>query len=89
MKNLIGIIAGDPESINSEIIGKFWKKKSGLKNLNIFVIGNFKLIKDQFKILKIKIKIKKINDITNHKFNNELLILDVPLNFKNLFKSQV
>ena len=50
MKNLIGIIAGDPESINSEIIGKFWKKKSGLKNLNIFVIGNFKLIFDQFEI---------------------------------------
>ena len=86
MKNLIGIIAGDPESINSEIIGKFWKKKSRFKNLNIFIIGNFKLIEDQFKILKIKIKIKKINDIANHKFNSELLILDVPLNFKKPFQ---
>ena len=27
MKNLIGIIAGDPESINTELIGKIWKKK--------------------------------------------------------------
>ena len=25
MNNLIGIIAGDPESINSEIIAKAWK----------------------------------------------------------------
>ena len=27
MKNLICIIAGEPNSINSELIGKIWKKK--------------------------------------------------------------
>ena len=56
MKNIIGIIAGEPNSINSEIIGKMWKKKSDFKNLNIFIIGSYPLIKDQLKTLKIKIK---------------------------------
>jgi len=27
MKKIIGIISGDPDSINSEIIAKTWKKK--------------------------------------------------------------
>ena len=31
MKNLICIIAGEPNSINSELIGKIWKKKIALK----------------------------------------------------------
>ena len=51
MKKPIGIIAGEPNSINSEIISKIWKKKSDFKNLNIFVIGSYSLIKDQFRAL--------------------------------------
>jgi 4-hydroxy-L-threonine phosphate dehydrogenase PdxA len=47
MKNLVGIIAADPNSINSEIIAKVWKKKAEFKNLNIFIIGNYILIKKQ------------------------------------------
>ena len=43
---LIPIIAGDPNSINTEIIAKAWKKKSDFKN-NIFIIGNYNLIKRQ------------------------------------------
>ena len=31
MKNLICIIAGEPNSINSELIGKIWKKKDNFK----------------------------------------------------------
>ena len=68
MKNLIGIIAGDPESINTELIGKIWKKKYNFKNLNIFIIGNYNLIKYQLKILKIKIKLKKINTVEKQNF---------------------
>jgi len=33
MKNLIGIIAADPNSINSEIIAKVWKKKTEFKKI--------------------------------------------------------
>ena len=47
MKNLVAIIAGDPESINTEIIAKAWKKKIYFNKTKIFVIGNFKLIKKQ------------------------------------------
>ena len=86
MKNLIGIIAGDPNSVNSEIIGKMWKRKSDFKNLNIFIIGNYALIKNQLKILKIKIKLKKIKEIEKVNFKKELLIFDVPLKFKKPFK---
>ena len=59
MKKIIGIIAGDPDSINTELIGKVWKKKLDFKNLNIFIIGNYNLIKNQLRNLKIKIKLKK------------------------------
>ena len=31
MKKIVAIIAGDPNSINSEIIGKTWKKNQNLK----------------------------------------------------------
>ena len=36
MSNLIAIVAGEPNSINSEIIAKAWKEK---KFKNIFIIG--------------------------------------------------
>tara|TARA_Y100001970_G_scaffold210789_1_gene257199 strand:+ start:44 stop:1018 length:975 start_codon:yes stop_codon:yes gene_type:complete len=85
MKNLIGIIAGEPNSINSEIIAKMWKKKSDFKNLNIFIIGSYNLIKHQLKTLKIKIKLKKITEIQKQNFKKELLILDVPIKFKKPF----
>ena len=45
MKKIVAIIAGDPDSINSEIIAKTWKKRNISKNLNIFIIGNYNLIK--------------------------------------------
>ena len=85
MKNLIGIVAGEPNSINSEIIGKMWRKKSHFKNLNIFIIGNYTLIKRQLKTLNIKTKLKKINSIEKQNFKRELLVLDVPLKFKKSF----
>ena len=88
MMKPIGIIAGDPNSINSEIIGKMWKQKSTFKNINIFVIGNFNLLKKQLKALKININIKKINTIKNQNFKKKLLILDVPLSFKKPFNVQ-
>ena len=41
MNKLIAIIAGEPNSINSEIIAKAWKKRRKLKN--IFIIGNYSI----------------------------------------------
>ena len=86
MKNLIGIVAGEPYSINSELIAKTWKMKSEFKNSNIFVIGSYDLIKIQLKKLKIRVKLKKINSIKKQNFKKELLILDVPVKFKKPFE---
>jgi len=86
MKNIICIIAGEPNSINSEIIAKAWKKKLVFKKSNIFIIGNYNLIKLQLKKIKINIKIEKVSTIEKQNFKRSLLILDVPLNFKNPFK---
>ena len=86
MKNLICIISGEPNSINSEIIEKVLKIKKKLNRQNFFIIGNYKLIKKQFALLKSKIKLKKITKIENNDFKKNNLILDVPLVFKNPFK---
>ena len=50
MRNKIIIISGDPNSINSEIIYKSWKKiNKSLKK--IYLISNVNLIKKQLKNL--------------------------------------
>jgi len=85
MKNLVGIIAADPNSINSEIIAKVWKKKTEFKNLNIFIIGNYLLIKRQLEKIKINLNLKKIDKIQKQNFKKKLLIYDVPLKFNKPF----
>jgi len=82
MNNLIAIIAGDPNSINSEIIAKAWKKKK-LKNL--FIIGNYAILKKQIHKLGIKIQVVKIEKLEDFKMQEKLFILDVPLKFKSIF----
>ena len=86
MKNLICIISGEPNSINSEIIGKVLKIKKKFNRQNFFIIGNYKLIKKQFNQLKYNIKLKKIKKIENNNFAKNNFVLDVPLIFKNPFK---
>ena len=44
MKKKIILVFGDPNSINSEIIFKTWKKISTSLKKNIYIIGNFELI---------------------------------------------
>jgi 4-hydroxythreonine-4-phosphate dehydrogenase len=87
MKNLIAIIAGEPNSINSEIIAKSWMLYK--KDKNIFVIGNYSILKKQFLKLGIKIPIIKINNFSEFKKKEELFILDVPLKFDSVFKSKL
>jgi 4-hydroxy-L-threonine phosphate dehydrogenase PdxA len=83
MKNLIAIIAGEPNSINSELIAKTWKKIK--KKKNIFIIGNFSLLKAQLIRLKLKIPLTKINRFEDFKEESGLFVIDVPLKFKGLF----
>ena len=86
MKKLVAIVAGDPESISSEIIAKAWKKKLQYRNINIFIIGNFSLLRKQFKILKVKIDIKQITNLDNMHSYKKLLVYNVPLKFRKPFK---
>jgi len=83
MNDLIAIIAGEPNSINSEIIAKAWKRKKKLKN--IFVIGNYSLLKKQILKLGIKIPLIKIKKIEYFQKKEKLFVLDVPLKFKLIF----
>ncbi len=86
MNNLIGIIAGDPESINSEIIAKAWKKRKSFKKLNILIIGNYDLIKKQLKKIKINVELQKIDNFNKVSFKKKLNIYDIPLKFKKPFR---
>ena len=52
--NNFGIILGEPNSINSEILAKSKAFKS-----KAIIIGNHNLLKSQLRILKIKRKLKK------------------------------
>ena len=83
MSNLIAIIAGEPNSINSEIIAKAWKKKGKVKN--IFVIGNYDILKKQIQKLNIKIPLIQINKVESFTRQDKLYVLDVPLKFKSIF----
>ena len=86
MKKLIAIVAGEPNSINSEIIAKTWKVIKNKKNL--FVIGNYLLIKNQINKIGLKIPLSEINSIEQFDNNNKLNILNIIFKFKSIFKNQ-
>ena len=46
--NKIVLISGDPNSINSEIIYKTWKKLNKSLRRKIYIISNYDLLKKQF-----------------------------------------
>ena len=69
MKNSIIIIAGDPNSINSEILYKCWNKINSKLRKKIFIIGNFELIKTQLKKLRYSVELKKVKDLTDTNSN--------------------
>ena len=76
-----GIVLGEPNSINSEILAKSNAYKKGA-----IIIGSYKLLKSQLKILKIKRKLKKIKTLEDVKKNAKVLnVLDIPLKFKKAF----
>ena len=79
MNKPIAIIAGEPNSISSEIIFKCWKLRKKFKNKPFLVIGNINLFKLQKNKLNFKIGLKQIN--TNFRLNdlksNKLPIIDI------------
>ena len=87
MIKLIAIVAGEPNSINSEIIAKAWKKVKNKKNL--FIIGNYSLLKKQIKKINIKINVSEIASIKDIKNNKKLNVLNVPLKFRSLFQNNI
>ena len=79
------IVAGEPRSINTEIISKAWKRLKKFEKKNFFIIGSYSLIKSQIKSNKIKILVHKFED--KSKINsNSMPIMDVPISFKNNYK---
>ena len=86
MKKLIAIVAGEPDSINSEIIVKAWKKNKSRKN--IFIIGNYLLLKKQIEKIGLKVEVLKVNSIKEIKDRNKLNVLNIPLKFDSIFKNK-
>lgn len=85
MNKKIVILSGDPNSINSEIIFKCWKKTSKLMKQNTFLISNYNLIKDQFKKLNYKTKVNVVKNIFKSKKTSALKIINVDLNYDDPF----
>ncbi len=85
MKKIL-IISGDPNSINSEIIFKTWKKISKITRKSIYLISNFDLLDCQANKIGFPIRLHKVKDI-DEKLNNESLkVINIDLKFKNPFK---
>ena len=53
MIKTLAILAGEPNSISSEIIFKCWKLKRKFKHKNFFIIGNIDILNKQKKKIKI------------------------------------
>ena len=85
MKKII-ILSGDPNSINSEIIFKSWKKIGKSLKKRIYLISNYKLIKNQFKKLGYSIKVQQVKNTDESSKNDSLKIINIDLIYKNPFK---
>ena len=88
MKKPIAIIAGEPNSISSEIIFKSWQLRRKYIHKPFLVIGSIHLLNLQKKKLKYQIKIKKINNnFSLSEINdNELPVYDVKYVQKKAFQ---
>ena len=85
MSKKIIIVSGDPNSINSEIIFKSWKKIRNAYKKKIYFISNINLLKKQFKRLNYRIKLKEVKNIDDDK-TTALKIINIDLKFKDPFK---
>lgn len=86
MNKKIIIFTGDPNSINSELIYKCWKKIGNNIKKKTYFISNFNLLKSQFKKLKYKQTIVRVSNIKDKEYSNAMKIINIKLNFKDPFK---
>jgi len=88
MTKPIAIIAGEPNSISSEIIFKSWKNRKKYFHKPFFIIGSINLLKLQNKKLKYNIKIKEIyKNFKLKDYNkNELLVYNINYIQKKAFQ---
>ena len=88
MKKPIAIIAGEPNSISSEIIFKSWQLRRKYTHKPFLVIGSIHLLNLQKKKLKYQIKIKKINNnfVSSEINDSELPVYDVKYIQKKAFQ---
>ena len=88
MKKPIAIIAGEPNSISSEIIFKSWKLRKRYIHKPLLVIGSIQLLNLQKKRLKYHIRIKKIKSNFNMEDlnGNELPVYNVDYKQKKPFQ---
>ena len=84
MKKII-LIGGDPNSINSEIIFKSWRKISNTLKKKIYLVSNYNLIKDQSKKLKFSIKVCKVKSLKSENNSDSLKIIDINLKYTRPF----
>ncbi len=88
MHKPIAIVAGEPNSISSEIIFKSWKLRKNFTHKPFIIIGSADMLNLQMKKLKYHIKIKKIKSNFNLKDlkGNELPVYNVEYRQKNPFE---
>jgi 4-hydroxy-L-threonine phosphate dehydrogenase PdxA len=85
MKKKIILVSGDPNSINSEIIFKSWKKLNISVQRKIYLISNYDLIKKQFKKLNYSVKVRQVENINEDIKDASLKIININLKFNNPF----
>ena len=84
MKNkIILIVMGEPYSTFSEIVGKFFSKKTNFK-FKIVLIGNYDLIKNQINKLGYSFKINRIENVREAK-KGLINLININFKFKKLF----
>ena len=88
MTKPIAIIAGEPNSISSEIIFKSWKLRKRYIHKPLIIIGSIRLLNLQKKRLRYSIKIKEIkNNFNANDLNkNALPVYDVKYTQKKPFQ---
>ena len=88
MKKPIAIIAGEPNSISSEIIFKSWNSKNKFFHRPFLIVGSISLLNKQKNKLGIKIKIKEIKENFEIKDlkGSELPVYNVNYNQKKTFQ---
>jgi 4-hydroxythreonine-4-phosphate dehydrogenase len=79
------IVAGDPNSINSEIIFKSWLKLNNSIKKKIYIIANYELIQEQFSELNYSLRLKNVDNLNITGESNELKIINVGLKFNKVF----